>query len=84
MNDKDILKGEDGYDGGAFKITCYKDDGTISKLTVRNATWKREKYGGELKKIEAFFNFAFAVIKDKRGLEFLNKHYSIYKNPSKN
>lgn len=78
MPDSIVNKSELVMDGGRFTITYFKRTGGTSKLIITNPSFRNGKYDSELKKINAFFDFAYLVIKDYEGMNYLDESYDPY------
>lgn len=74
----DVVKGEDGYDGGKFIFSYIKSKKEVLNLEVRNANWNKDKYSDELDKVELFFNLAYSIVTDTIGISILDSSYAIY------
>lgn len=70
--DSILLKSELALDGGGFSINYLKKNADTSKIIVRNPYRNVPKYSDEFKKIDAFFEFAYYVVKDSLGIKALD------------
>jgi len=76
--DSIINKSERGTDGFGFVLNYHKTSGGISKLKARLPNRKSNKYTIEFKKIDAFFDFAYLVVRDSSGIDVLDQTYRPY------
>lgn len=76
--DSITTKSERGHDGFQFQLTYYKISGDTSKLKIRLPERNSEKYTQEFKKIDAFFDFAYSIVKDEEGIKVLDETYLPY------
>lgn len=67
-----------GNDGGGFIMTYLRANNTSSVLEVYNHWGGKSKFKKPLKKINAFFNFAYSVTTDANALKLLDAIYNAY------
>jgi len=74
----DVQKSTSGLDGGGFTLTYFFADAKSTKIIIRNPYRADAKYDAEFKFIDAFFDFAYFVIKDKEGIITLDNSFEPY------
>lgn len=73
-----IQKGENAMDGGGFTIQYFGQNGISYKMIITNPMLDSSRYQPELKKITAFFDFAYSIVKDSAGITVLDHSYRPY------
>lgn len=76
--DSIIRKSESYLDGGGFVINYIRKGNDTSKIIIRNPKRSKIEYNSEFNKIDTFFEFAYAVVKDSAGIDALDNSYRPY------
>lgn len=76
--DSDIYKETMAEDGGGFTLNYYFAGGKSTRITIINPYRKDPKYDSEFKLINAFFDFAYSIVKDEAGIYALDNTYRPY------
>jgi hypothetical protein len=80
MPESTLRISQPALDGGGYTMTYFKADGKKSELIMVNAQPDIEKFKMPLRKIEAFFKFAYSVVSssDIESVDLLDASYSPY------
>ena len=76
--ESEVQKSTAAFDGGGFTLTYFFLDGKSTKVIIRNPYRKDSKYDSEFKIIDAFFDFAYSVVKDEKGILTLDNSFEPY------